>query len=158
MATVIVSTTIPPEDRAKLERVALALVDAPRNVRKECEKGLRNAARPMQRTFRASALGYLPLRGGLAEWVAAGMRFRTSVSLQPDRLRLRISASLPGHDLPALNRGRDRHPVYGHRDRWVTQEVRPNFYDDGGTVGAQEVEPELVDAIDRAADRLEIAL
>ena len=158
MPTVLVSTTIPPGDRAKLERVAAALVDTPRSVRKECETGLRRAARPMQRTFRAGALGYLPLRGGLAEWVAAGMRFRTSVSLQPDRLRLRISATLPGHDLPALNRGRDRHPTFGHRDRWVTQAVRPNFYDDAGTVGAQEVQPELVAAIDRAADRLEVAL
>ena len=157
MPTVLVSTTIPPEQLAKLQRVAAAVGGVPKDVRRECERGLRQATAPMRRTFRAGALGYLPLRGGLGEWVTAGMRFRTSVSLSPNP-RLRISASIPGHDLPALNRGRDRHPVFGHRDRWVTQTVRPHFWDDAGIVGAQEAGDEISKAIDRAADRLELEL
>jgi hypothetical protein len=157
MPSVLVSTTIPPGDLAKLERVTLALRHTPPELRRELRTGLQRAVRPMQRTFRAGALGYLPLRGGLAEWVAAGMRFRTSVSVG-ESPRLRISASLPGHDLPALNRGRDRHPVFGHRDRWVTQQVRPRFWDDAGEVGASNAYDEIVKAVDTVAAKLEVEL
>lgn len=158
MPAVIVSTTIPPEQVAKLERVAAAVrASGNKELRRELEKGLRRAVRPMQKTFRAGALGYLPFRGGLAEWVASDMRFRTSVSVG-ERTRLRIRASLPGHDLPAINRGRLRHPVFGNRENWVLQLVRPHFWDDAGILGAQEAEKEIVAAVDRTAGKLEAEL
>lgn len=150
----LVSVTIPPGDLAKLERLNAAIKAAPKELQKELADGLRRAVRPMPKTFRAGALGYLPHRGALGEWVASGMRFRTSVSVGANP-RLRITGSLPGHDLNALNSGVDRHPTFGHRDRWVSQRIRPGWWDDAGIVAAQEVGDEIVNAVDRAGTKLE---
>lgn len=140
----------------KLYRLAVALDGAPKEIRKEIAAGLRRAISPMQRDFRGGALGFLPFRGGLAEFVAAGMRFRSTVNLGDDPL-LRISAGLPGHDLEAMNRGRLRHPVYGNRHAWVSQLIRPEWWDDTGYVAADRAWQKLDEALDIAAHRLEIA-
>lgn len=152
----LVSVYVPPGDLAKLERLNAAIAAAPKELQKELATGLRRAVKPMPKIFRQGALGYLPHRGGLGEWVASGMRFRTTVSVGANP-RLRISASLPGHDLPALNSGTDRHPVFGNRDNWVSQPIRPNWWDDSGVLAAQEASDEIVAAVDRTGTKLEAA-
>lgn len=150
----LVSVYVPPGDLAKLERLNAAIRNAPKELQKELATGLRKAVRPMPRIFRQGALGFLPHRGGLGEWVASGMRFRTTVSVGANP-RLRITGSLPGHDLAALNSGTDRHPTYGHRDRWVSQRIRPAWWDDAGVLAANEAGDEIVAAVDRAGTKLE---
>jgi hypothetical protein len=139
----------------KLARLSRALKDAgDKDLRRELGAGLRRAARPMRETFKAGALGFLPHRGGLAEEVAVGMRFTTKVGTGANP-SVRITASLPGHDLPAINRGRLRKPVFGNRKVWVTQQIRPGFWTDSGYVAAPAVRVELVKAIDAVAAKLE---
>lgn len=139
----------------RLARLSRALKDAgDKELRRELGTGLRRAARPMRDTFKAGALGFLPHRGGLAEEVAEGMRFTTKVSTGKSPA-VRITASLPGHDLPAIDRGRLRHPVFGNQHNWVTQQIRPNFWTDSGYVAAPAVRAELVKAIDAVARKLE---
>lgn len=153
MAGVSISTA----DRAKLERLARAIREAgDKELEKELAAGLRRAIKPMQREFKRGALGILPYRGGLAEWVADGMRFRSKVSVG-SKPRATVIASLPGHDISAINRGRLRHPTHGHRDgpHWVTQEIRPGFWDDSGTLAAQDAAEEINKAIDAVAEKLE---
>jgi hypothetical protein len=140
----------------KLERLSKALRDAgDKDLKRELGKGLRRAVRPMRETFKAGALGFLPFRGGLAEDVAPGMRFRTKIRTGGKSVGVRIVASLPGHDLNAMNRGRLRHPVRGNRRIWVNQQIRANWWDDSGLVAAPPVRVELVKAIDEVAAKLE---
>lgn len=134
----------------KLERVARAVqASGDKALRRQVGIRLRRTAKPMQEAFKAGALGFLPYRGGLAEDVAAGMRFRTKVSLGATP-SMRITASLPGHDLRAMNRGRLRHPTFGHRSGpyWVTQQIRPNWWTDSGLVALPDVRRELLGALD----------
>lgn len=140
----------------KLERLSKALRDAAdKDLKKELGKGVRRAVRPMRETFKAGALGFLPFRGGLAEEVADGMRFRTKIRTGGSSVGVRVVAALPGHDLAAMNRGRLAHPVYGNRRVWVNQQIRPDWWDDSGLTAAPAVRVELVKAIDEVAAKLE---
>lgn len=141
----------------QLGRLARAIRQAgDKDLQRELASGLRRAVRPMQREFKQVAGQVLPYRGGLAEFVVAGMRFRSKVSVGKSP-RVRITASLPGHDLDAMNRGRLRHPTFGHRDgaHWVTQEIRPGFWDDAGTLAAEDARKEIDKAVDIVAAKLE---
>ena len=164
MASVLVSVTIPPGDLAKLQRVAVAVKDSgSKDLRRELEKGLRRSVRTMPKTFRAGALGWLPHRGGLAYEIGADLRFRSSVNVNPGRMRLRITGSARGpsgkaRDLYKMNQGRLRHPVFGNRRVWVMQAIRPRWWDDAGIVAAQEAYGEIVKAVDVTAEHLKAQL
>jgi hypothetical protein len=139
----------------KLTKIAAALRATPnKELRKELGTGLRRAARPMRAAFKHGALGILPYRGGLAEQVASDVRYTTKVNLGTTP-SLRIVASLPGHDLAAMEKGRLRHPVYGHRRVWVTQNIRPGWFSDSGALAVTDVRRELLKAIDDVAKKLE---
>jgi hypothetical protein len=154
----LASVTVPPVDLAKLDRLAAALQAAgAKDLQKELADGLRRGVRRIPRELRRAALGRLPFHGGLAEDVANGMRFRTRVSVGRNP-SLSIRGSWPGHDVAALNRGRARHPVFGNRKVWRTTTVKPGFWDDGGALGAQDVTPELVKAIDNVARKLKASI
>lgn len=157
MTGLVVSVTASPASRAKLERLARALKETGnKDLRNELARGLRRAVKPMQREFRRGALGILPHRGGLAEWVADDTKFRSKVSVGRNP-SVRITATLPGHDLDAMDRGRLRHPTFGHRDgpHWVTQTIRPHWFTDSGVLAAQDARDELIRAIDTVAAKLE---
>lgn len=115
---------------AELANLSRALKAAGRNdLRKELLRGIRQATAPAKRTIPESARATLPRRGGLNETVAAGLKVTSRASLSGSEARVRVVATdPPRHDIEALNLGRLRHPVYGNRDAWVTQEVAPLFF------------------------------
>jgi hypothetical protein len=140
----------------KLAKIAAALKQAGHeDLRKELTAGLRRGTRPMPAVYKAGALGFLPFRGGLAEEVAAGMRFSIKVRTGGKSVGVRIVASLPGHDLRSMNRGRLRKPVFGNRRVWVNQQIRPEWWTDSGLVAIPAVRVELVRAIDAVGRKLE---
>lgn len=152
----IIGLSVDRKAMAKLDALAQALRDAgAKDLQKELTAGLRRAVRPMKKELQRGALGILPYRGGLAELVVAGTRFRTKVSVGKNP-SVRISASLPGHDLAAMERGRLRHPTFGHRDgpHWVTQQIRPHWFSDSGVLAAQDARVEISKAIDNVARKL----
>jgi hypothetical protein len=152
MAKPMVDVTVTGADQ--LAKLGAALKQAPEDLRKELGAGLRRAVRPMPAIFKAGALGFLPFRGGLAETVAEGMRFRTKISTSGNNVGMRIVASLPGHDLAAMNRGRLRKPVFGNRRIWVTQQIREEWWTDSGLVAVPAVRAEAVNAIEAVARKL----
>jgi hypothetical protein len=140
----------------KLAHLGAALREAGnKDLQRELAKGLRRSVRPMKAAFKAGALGILPDRGGLAEQVAADTRYSTKIRTGRSP-SVRIVATLPGHDLSAMNRGRLRHPTHGHRAAkyWVNQQIRPGWFTDSGTLAAGDVRVELVKAIDEVAAKL----
>jgi hypothetical protein len=128
-----------------------------KDLRKELLKAGRDAGKQAQAVVREHALSDLPVGGDLNQWVAA----RTKVTAQTKlagknvglRLRMRHKSAKGLSDLPAINDGRLRHPVFGH-SVWVLQSIAPGFawraVDEIGDVLADE----FLAAVDRVADKL----
>jgi hypothetical protein len=137
------------EEFLKLSR---ALKQAGRTeLRKELNKGLRDAAKPLVAKTRAAALGSLPQRGGLAARVA-GEPQRVQVRTGRDA-GVRIVVAKRNGGAAGANRGVVRHPVFG-RDVFVEQQVPSGWFDDTLNASAPEVRPELKAALERVAQRV----
>lgn len=123
-------------------------------LRKELNKGLRNAAKPLIKDTRATALRILPKRGGLAQIVAKEPQ-RVQVRTGDKTAGVRIVVGKKRGAARATNRGIVRHPVFGIRTAWVTQRVKPGWFDDTlAEQGPGKVRPELDAAIQRVADQV----
>ena len=95
-------------------------------VEREVESAFRRAARPMAEAARQGALDTLPRGGGLAREIAR-TKFSTTVRISGNNVVAQIIGR-SRHDLAALDRGRDRHPVFGDRAVWVTQSITPGWF------------------------------
>lgn len=128
-----------------------------KELRKEILKAGRDTGKQAQEVVRQAALSDLPHGGGLNHWVAAGTKVTGQTRLAGKnvglRLRMRHRTRQGLSDLPEINDGRLRHPVFGH-DVWVTQTIAPGFawraVDSIGDVLADE----FLAAVDRVADKL----
>ena len=116
-------------------------------IKRELYKSLRDSAKPLLNDARLAARSELPQAGGLAAQVAARPM---SVSITQGGVRIRVR----GMDARSTNRGRLRHPVYGNRERWVTQEIKPEWFTNAMRSNADKVRPDLLRAMDRAAQRI----
>lgn len=129
-----------------------------KDLRKELMKAAQRSTRPVKREVAASARKTLPSRGGLNVWVA-GAKVQTKTRTAGRSVGVVITGKpgrrqSPSSDLKAINRGRVRHPTYGHRP-WVNQRVRPGFWDDvmEGPV-SDRARREFKDAMDQVARQL----
>lgn len=110
----------------KLLAVGQALRDSgDRTLKKELLKAAQRATRPVKLEMKAAAARDLPKSGGLNTWVAGKMRVTTRTRTLGRNVGVRIILRRPNPndrggyaDLGAINRGRVRHPTYGHRP-WV---------------------------------------
>jgi hypothetical protein len=121
-------------------------------LRKELHRGLRQAAKPIIQAQKEAAARDLPQRGGLAKRVA---RSRITASVKTGRD--------PGVSIKtrrtSTDTGRLRHPVFGNRERWVTQTVDKGWFSEtpyeAGRVAdvRREIERVLVDVAQEVARR-----
>jgi len=134
-------------------RLSKALKNAGRlDTRRELHKGIQKAARPLIPAARAAALTTLPQRGGLAGKVArAPMRVQVRTGRDPG---VRIVVGKDRSGARAANHGLIRHPVFGHRDRWVDQRVPADWFDGAMRRNAPAVRPEIARAMDRVVDKI----
>lgn len=116
------------------------------DLRKGIPKAMREAAKPMTADIRASAAEVLPHRGGLAARIA---KISVRVSTRRDGVRLVGRRTKSGGlvDVAALNAGRARHLVYGHKP-WVSQSITPGFWDKGVDKNIDEIRAQLLRVID----------
>jgi hypothetical protein len=98
-----------------------------KEVKRELYKALNRATKKPKAEARARALLILPHRGGLAKRVAASRfttRNRTTGKGDPSlQLIAKGTANIRG-----IDKGRVRHPVFGHPDRWTTQPVKAGWF------------------------------
>lgn len=127
---------------------------------KELRSGLQRSIRPLKEAAREGALEALPKSGGLAAEVAAS-GFSGRVSLLGRNPSVKIegkgkeNAQGQRHDLKAMDRGRIRHPRFGHRhSRWYTQLVRPGWFSMTLESKSDRVHVELLKAAQAVADKL----
>lgn len=144
------------EDLERLGRQLKELGD--KELRRELFRGFARATKPLKADVKRSAVRSLPHRGGLNQWVAdAKIATRTRVSGKSVGVRIAGSRSNKQQrksDLNAINRGRLRHPVFGNRKVWVTQQVTPGWFTVPLVAGADVVRTELVQVMDDVAERL----
>jgi hypothetical protein len=92
------------------------------NIRRELRKAGDVAINDMR-----GILGSGPVGGAIGQ----GIRMQVSTSASKTGVRIVSTGSaLAAEKKPlvkAFNKGTFRHPVYGHRDRWVSQSGRPYF-------------------------------
>lgn len=122
-------------------------------LKRDMLRGIRQGAKPLIEAARQSALDNLPQRGGLAQQVAEthfAVRTRTSGG-NPG---VRIVGPSTRH-LKDMDRGKLRHPVFGHDDRWVTQAIKPGWWTDALNAHAPEVRVALIAVLDETARRIE---
>lgn len=157
---------------ARLQRTILALKEVgAEGLGKGMAAGMVIAARPLEPAVRAAAQSRMP--SGYASTLSKSLKFRTTI--RSFKYVARVTWRVHGdgqserRDVPALNRGILRHPVYGRTRRlkhharhkatslanpWVAQRVRPGFVDDPLRELGQNVAKEMDKVVDQVAAKL----
>jgi len=122
-----------------------------KELRRDLYRGLNRATSPLKRAVKERARATLPSRGGLAARVASSsIAVRTRGGQHPGvRLVARGKANLD-----RLDRGVVRHPVFGNREVWVSQQVTPGWFTEPLQEGVAPVQRELLDVLDDISRRL----
>jgi hypothetical protein len=110
----------------QLSKVARDLKAAgDRELRKAMLKAARDATNTVKPEMHKAALSDLPKRGGLNAWMESGMKVTTRTITRVRGTESTITIRRPNPraksgqaDVSAINRGRLRHPVFGHGP-WV---------------------------------------
>lgn len=125
---------------------------------KQMAKGLQNASKHLRPAIRASAQTLMPHAGGYAATLSKSLKFRQSVQTSRTTARVLFRVHADGRrerrDVPSLNRGRLRKPLYGNRNRWYDQRVRPGFVDRPVDRLAPFIAKEMQSVVDYVADQI----
>lgn len=124
---------------------------------KQLARGLSRAARPLGPAIRAEVPRAMP--SGYAPVLSKSLRFRTAVNSTKQTARLVFRVYGDGRrekrDVPTLNRGVLRHPVYGKRGAgWVAQRVRSGFVDRPADRMGPDISREMQGVVDYVADQI----
>ena len=147
----------------KLGRVARAARDAEDvDAAQQLRRAMTAGAKPLQKAVKDNVGNYMPRSGGYAATLKKALRLNTKQNHSGRSAGIRIVCRAVGakrhRDVRALEGGRLRHPVFGRRDRkWVLQAIRPHFFTGPINDNAGEVRDELLDAMDRVAQRIAAA-
>jgi len=125
-------------------------------LKRELMRALQRAGKPLKAKAKEAAREGLPHTGGLNELVANSAKVSVRTRTSASNPGIRLVASLKGHDLRAMDRGKLRRPVFGHMDRWVTQDITPGWWSNG--MSSHEViapvRREVMEALEDVARRI----
>jgi hypothetical protein len=100
---------------------------------RQMAKQLREASDELRPAVTESAQRLMPRRGGYAELLSTSLRYRQSVQHARTTARVLFRIHADGRrerrDVPSINRGQLRKPLFGDRDRWFDQRVKVGFVD-----------------------------
>ncbi len=137
----------------KLAALSKALKEAgDKGLQRELATAINRAMKPVREAAKRSALDTLPAGGGLNRRVA-GSRFRTVRRASSRAVGVRLTAA-NAYRLGELDKGRVRHPVFGDRDTWVTQQVAPGWWTNPTEAAAADVRKAIEGAMDEVARKL----
>lgn len=115
-----------------------------RDVRRAVYAGFREVGQPLGIRSRDAGAAAMPRRGGLsARLRQARVGQQNATTGSNPRVVIRISAR-EGYDLPALDRGQLRHPVFGRRNVWREQAVPAKAWSTEFEKGAPEVRDKVI--------------
>lgn len=138
----------------QLAALAKRFKGAPKELRSGFTKAITKAVVPLKKAAKKSAADRLPGRGGLGKRVAkTTLRHKRKATGATAGLRIEAQPNAVKDPL-RLDRGRAKHPTYGHKP-WVLQDVRKNWFTDPMEQGAPEVQRELLSVMDDVARNIE---
>lgn len=125
---------------------------------KQMGKALQDASRELRPAIKKSAAQLMPHSGGYAAVLSKSLRFRQTVQMGRTTARVLFKVHADGRkerrDVPSLNRGRLRKPLYGNRNHWYTQRVRPGFVDRPVDRAAPDIARRMNAVVDYVADQI----
>jgi hypothetical protein len=134
----------------RLSRKLKAVGDT--GLRRETRRALSDAVKPVKAAIRQHELAAFPKHGGLNR-VMARSRITTQISGSGRNPGIRIATRT--HN-PRIDRsGRLTHPVFGHRDRVVVQQVAPGYFTGPANRAAPATRFQLIAAMKRIEKELE---
>ena len=139
--------------QAQLRAVEARLSAAGPRLSKENAQALAKVAPDIARHIRAEVPFHLPRRNGYAAELDGDLEFQANIKVgRGMTLTVWANGKRERRDVPAINRGVLRHPVFGNRQVWVAQRagVRRGFVDDG----IRKSEPLIVRSIRTAAEKV----
>ena len=122
-----------------------------KGLRRELLKGIQRATKPLKADAKRAAGSKLPQSGGLAAEVARA-KFTTRTRTGGRNVGVTILAK--GDVVRSSDRGRIRHPVFGNRSAWVTQDVTPGWFTETMQDSAPKVRGEILEAMQDVARRI----
>lgn len=134
----------------ELRQLGTALKGADKVIRKETLTSLKATTEPLGSAVKAEA-STLPGRGGLAAKVAA-TRVSTKVRMSGRQAGVRI-VGLGRLNIDRLDRGSLRHPLFGNKQHWFGQSVRPGWWSRPIEAAAPQVAEDLGNAVGAALKR-----
>ncbi|MGA4726294.1 hypothetical protein ACPB67_02640 [Micromonospora taraxaci] len=118
--------------------------------------GFRLAAMPLGPAVAAEVPKAMP--SGYAPVLSRSLQFRTQVRafkyVARATWRVYGDGQQERRDVPSLNRGVLRHPLFGNRERWVDQKVRKGFVDRPVDRLGVDVRREMNKVVDQVADKI----
>jgi hypothetical protein len=133
-----------------LEQAGRALRGAQKHYRRELFRGLNRAAKPLKQAVQESIPDYMPGRGGYAAALQRSHSPRTQIKTGGRDPGIRIISRTKGgvkRSVRKLEAGKLAHPLFGDREHWFTQDIRPGFFTEPMEGEADAVRDEMVDAI-----------
>lgn len=122
--------------------------DQGKTLRRDLLREIREVTKgPAADELKAAATRRLPARGGLAAYTAKNLRVTARTKLSGNEVGVTVVATVKGMDLPKLEAGKLRHPVFG-RAPWVNQAIPAGIFGDA----VQQLAGDVGRAILRAAD------
>ena len=122
-----------------------------RKLKAAIRREVTQATKPTRVAIKNAARADLPKKGKLNRWAAVTPSAKTRFSGKDSGVT--VSMRKKGHDLRALNRGRLRHPLFGNRNFWFNQDVKPGFFTDTIAADADGIRKRVFDAIDDTVNR-----
>ena len=142
-----------------MERLGKDLREAgAKDLRKELLKAGQQLTKPVKENIKEHALTDLPKRGNLNVWTSKRLKTTTQVRLAGKNVGVRFKTKHPGtkglSDLPSINDGDVRHPLFGNTNRWYTTHVHPGFVTRAVDEMAPEIRKAFLGAVDEIAAKL----
>lgn len=129
---------------------------ADKGLQRELQTALTHATGPARQQVKDELPAYLP--GGYAEDFGPTLRMRTAGRYGSGAgVRITAKAMSPrGRErfLGPLEAGTLRHPLFGMRAHWFTQDVHPHFFSQPITDSAPEIRRDLITAMDAIAEQI----
>lgn len=123
---------------------------------KQMAKALRAASAPLRKEIPVEAAKLMP--SGYAPVLSRSLRFRQQI--KETRWTAQVTLRVHGQgrqerrDVPALNRGKLKHPLFGNRHYWLEQKVRRGFVDRPVDRLGPEIGRQMDAVVDYIADQL----
>lgn len=144
--------------QAELRKVAAHIrATGDKGLGREFARALERAVEPVKKAIIEEAAETMP--SGYEEVLTRSLKHRRTTRAGAREATVRLATHGEGkrerRDLPRLNKGELRHPVFGRRRKpWTVTEIRPGFYDRAVEKAGPAAEAAILEVVDDYTQRI----